>query len=736
MRNTRPLNLPAVARVKRRIGALRWTGWLISGATAWAVPAPPAPVAAPDTNSTLANMSLEDLVMVKVLTATQVASDPFDLPFMTTVVTREDLERRLPRTFPLALDEIVGVSLQKTAHGQVSPYLRGFTGFRTLLLIDGIRLNNSVFRDGPNQYWSTVDPLALGSVEVVKGPGSVLYGSDAVGGTVNALTANPSADLADARWKSQTQYRFESAGSSHTAHTQFEGQLTQRTGVRVGGTWSEFGDLWGGPEVGLQSHTGYAERAWDTKLESFLQPHLKLSLAHQTVFQDDVWRTHSTIYGTDWEGLKHGSDFQRSYDQERHLTYAQLHATELGGFVEEARFSLSHQLQTEDQFRLRKDLRSEHAAFDVHTLGVSAQFDSPTAIGRWVYGTTYYRDWIESGTRRFRADGSFDRQEIQGPVADDSTYDLAGLFVQNQLPRLGPVDFTIGGRFDYAAAEAGRIADPVTGQESSFAKDWTSLVGSGRAVLPLDESRHWNLFAGVGQGFRAPNLSDLSRLDLAGSGQIETPSTNVTPERFVSYEGGIKLRNGRVELEAAFFHVSIQDMIIRTPTGQTLGGLAQVTKENAGDGFLHGCELQGQIRLFSQFTAFGSLNWTEGRVDTFPTSNASLKVREPLSRLMPTTGRLGLRWEEESHRYWIEGVCTLAARQDLLSSSDLADVERIPPGGTPGYAVGTLRAGWRPSPNFTLSAALENLSNEDYRVHGSGVNEPGRNLVVAAKLEF
>ena len=95
---------------------------------------------------------------------------------------------RCAASAPEALLESPGVMAQQTAHGQGSPFLRGFTGFRTLMLVDGIRLNNSTFRDGPNQYWSTVDALAVERLEVVKGPASVLYGSDAIGGT---LTMSP-----------------------------------------------------------------------------------------------------------------------------------------------------------------------------------------------------------------------------------------------------------------------------------------------------------------------------------------------------------------------------------------------------------------------------------------------------------------------------------------------------------------------------------------------------------------
>src|SRR5688572_29980713 len=127
-----------------------------------------------------------------VVTATRTEQTVFDVPYTAHVIDRADfIERRNVRTFPDALRDIPGVMVQRTAYGQASPFIRGFTGFRTLALIDGIRLNNASFREGPNQYWGTIDQYTINRLEVVKGPSSVLYGSDAIGGTVNAITRKP-----------------------------------------------------------------------------------------------------------------------------------------------------------------------------------------------------------------------------------------------------------------------------------------------------------------------------------------------------------------------------------------------------------------------------------------------------------------------------------------------------------------------------------------------------------------
>ena len=132
-----------------------------------------------------ATFDLETLVV----TPTRREQAMLDVPYSVDFVSKERLEQA--RSLPQALRDVPGVMVQETGPAQGSPYIRGFTGFRTLTLIDGIRLNNSVFRDGPNQYAGTIDPFSLSGIEVVKGPSSVLYGSDAIGGTVNALTKDP-----------------------------------------------------------------------------------------------------------------------------------------------------------------------------------------------------------------------------------------------------------------------------------------------------------------------------------------------------------------------------------------------------------------------------------------------------------------------------------------------------------------------------------------------------------------
>lgn len=637
------------------------------------------------------------------------------------------------RSLPQALANQPGTMIQKTSNGQGSPYLRGFTGFRTLMLIDGVRLNNSTFRDGPNQYWNTVDPLGVSRLESVRGPFAVQYGSDAVGGTVQAVTRGARDLRPDSTWDRRLTLRYADAEHAWATRAESIGRLTENLVLTLGGSGKSHGDIEGGDDVGSQPKTGYDERGWDGKLEYFAGADTRIVLAHEGIDQDDVWRTHKTIYGIDWKGLSPGDELQRVLDQQRRLTYLQVHHVDAGAVIEEIHGGLSLHSQDESQDRLRTRNRIDRQGVDVDTLGTFLSFVSPSPIGRWVYGTEYYGDTVDSFNHTLNPDGSLKQAAIQGPVADDATYRTLGLYVQNEASPGKRTTLLVGTRYEHAAADADTVQDPLTGDRTSLADNWDSVVGSARMLYALDPDQTVHLFAGVAQGFRAPNLSDLTRLDTARTLEIETPAPGLDPERFVSTEAGLKVQTRRLSVQLAVFHTDIRDLIVRVPTGQIIDGNREVTKRNAGDGALDGIEADAAWRLTDAWSCFGMFSWTEGDVETYPTSDPVL-VKEPMDRIMPVTGRLGLRWD--NGRCWAELAATMVADADRLSSSDQADTSRIPPGGTPGYTVCDARTGWRVTPDFTLAMAVENITDEDYRIHGSGVNEPGRNLVLTAEMVF
>ena len=188
--------------------------------------------------------------------------------------------------------------MQETNDGGGSPIIRGLVGNQILILVDGIRLNNGAYRLGPNQYLNTIDLNQIERIEVVRGAGSVLYGSDALGGVVNIITRAAGREdgtgAVGTRWFS----RLSSANTGAIGR----GEVSLQTGAVgfVGGlTLKQFGALRGGQDTGVQTLTGYDEWDGDAKAAFQLAAHQELIVAGQRVTQRHVQRADVITAGTD-----------------------------------------------------------------------------------------------------------------------------------------------------------------------------------------------------------------------------------------------------------------------------------------------------------------------------------------------------------------------------------------------------------------------------------------------------
>ncbi len=674
-----------------------------------------------------------------VVTAKRVPERSFDTPYIVDTVEMNDFAAmKQYRTPAEALRDVPGVMVQKTGYAQGSPYIRGLTSYHNVHMIDGIRLNNSIWRPGPNQWFNHIDNWTVDRYEVVKGPASVLYGSDAVGGAINAVTRKREKWTDGFNWHRTLYYRFSSAERSNAGRMEVSGNYGKTLGITVGGSVKGFGDLDGGGGIGVMDKTGYNTYNGDLKIEYFLSPDKKVTFAHYTVAKRDAWRTHKTRYGFSWEGSAVGSEDKRVLDECHNLTYLKYDEKNIGSGIDELHLSFSWQRLTAEQHRVRwgRGRPIDDQGTLVDTVGLDVQMVSKTPIGRLTYGVDWYHDNVSSWKREYFANGALARKRIQGPVGDNGRYDIVGIYLQDEIPVGERGTLTLGGRFTHVEADVNNVQAPGNWRRKiSIHDNWDAAVGNARFNYILDEQEHWNAFAGVSQAFRAPNLADLSRLDSARSGEIETPVTNLDPEWFITYEAGLKSSYENVEGQLAWFYTDINDMIIRAATGNIVDGDREVTKKNVGFGYLTGLELSTRWRFLPQWTAFGSFAWHYGSVVQYP-SSAPIKEREPLSRLMPATGQFGVRWDRPDRKLWFELGCTAAGHQDHFPTRDALDSQRIPPGGTPGYVTVDLRGGWRPVEGLELWAAVENVTNEAYRIVGSGVNEPGINFIAGAKWEF
>jgi hemoglobin/transferrin/lactoferrin receptor protein len=675
-----------------------------------------------------------------VVTANRVEGKESAAPYTIGYLDSTFLEDEQVRTLPEALQYIPGILVQKTTHGHGSPFIRGFTGRQNLLLVDGIRVNNSTFRGGPVQYWNTVDPLAIDHIEVIKSQGSVLYGSDAIGGTVNSFTKS-------------SRFMEETAGQTYVGGSGFYEYRTNGQGSNIGrieaetGVGGKFGILLGlsakdygdieSDAIGLMKDTGYPEKDLDFRFDWAVTPESTLTFATHYVNQDGISRWHRTVENPGWTDGSHvaapGTWTEDTYDQERSLTYLRYAGVNPQANAPISRWSatLSYQTTDDSEFQNRfpaspvtdSGVRRSNS-IEVNTTGFDLQLESPVGPGALVYGLDFYHDEVESEGYKSDLIGGPRAESL--PIADDSEYNLFGIYSQYVWKPIDPLEITAGARYTYADASLGRFSG---GTDES--KHWDDTVGSLRGIYSLNTC--WSIYGGISQAFRAPNLDDLTGNLSAKSGGPVAGDPNVDPEKFLTYELGTRHHTETTSCNLAVFYTDVEDLIVPAFTDNTL---ATSIATNAGDGYIYGIELEGAWRFHPQWTLSGFAAWQEGETES-TTIIGNPTVEKPNTRQLPLSGSVALRWDDAAGKFWVEGRLLGATEEDRITAIDqAADSQRIPTGGTPGYVVASLRAGWHVNENVDLTCGVENITDEDYRIHGSGQNEAGIGAMLGLKVSW
>ncbi len=678
-------------------------------------------------------------------------------------VTREDMAPRLPRSAPDALRYEPGVFVQQTAHGQGSAFIRGMTGQQTLLLFDGIRLNNGTYRQGPNQYFFTLDSQTIRSLEVQRGGASTRWGSDALGGVIlatpiDAELAAPGED-ALATWDPHLVLRGASADEELGGRVQ--------TNLTLGRPLAFFGGI-GGRSVGLlesggpvtgpadgerprvprfaedgrtQLGTGYDEFTADGRIAWQAARHHRLTLAGYTYRQFDAPRTDQcpAPYAPHDECLVYDNQF-------RNLVYAAWDGEPALPALGSFRVTASWQNQRERRTRSRPSGFVENTGRDVvDTFG--ATLFARTARARLApgirirldYGLDTYHDRVSSAAWvRFTDVGITERRD-RGQYLDGSRYTYGGLFLEETTALFDRLFLRAGARVSWIAARA--PADPASGS-SPVDREWFPVVGN--AGVEGRVTDWWHLLFNFDRSFRAPNLDDLTSRQQTGPGfQFENPA--LAPETATTTEIGTRLL-GPISVEIFAFRTLLGGAVVKRPreasdcppdTPACESSWTRFQLQNADDvSEIRGLEGNVGAAIPGGVEARFNLAWTwgEGPNMADPPGDPSLTYQErvPLSRIPPIHGSAEVLWRHGSG-FWTGGAVRFAALQDRLALSDVAD-ERIPAGGTPGFAVLDLRLGYRVEDLLLVSLAFENVFDAAYRYHGSSVNGPGRGVALVLDL--
>jgi iron complex outermembrane receptor protein/hemoglobin/transferrin/lactoferrin receptor protein len=665
------------------------------------------------------------------------------------------MEERLPRSAPDALRYEPGVYVQQSAHGQGSPYVRGRTGQQTVVLFDGIRMNTSTWRQGPNQYFFTVDSKTIDHIVVTRGGGSTLHGSDAIAGVIDAHPIEPRLALGmeGPVIRPRTMLRWASADNDFSNRFSVDTQVNEDFRFLLGGGMRAAGRLRGGgvvrnpldggvPQVPrleddgrTQAGTGFKELTGDARLVRSLGQGRRLVAAAYAFRQFDTPRTDQcpAAFAPRDECLKFDEQF-------RSLAYVS-HEGKLGEAAEQSQISLSYQRQHERRLLDRpSSFIVNGGRDDVDTFGLTVKLTSAAAPVsrdaevRLRYGAEAFHDRVDSVAWTELRDIGAVITSPRGQYLAGSRYSQGGGFVESEWTFFRWLGLRGGARYSAVAAKA-----PADAESGTVAVDgsWGAFVGN--LGVSAELSDHVGVLGSYDRSFRAPNLDDLTSRQQTGPG-FQFENAKLGPETADTVELGMQLSHPRLELDAWVFRSVLHDSITRafrassdcppeTPQCQLSWQRYQLVNVE-GDSRIDGAELSFRSHVMDDLRVMGTLSYAVGSGPNpaqRPTDpSLPYEARVPLSRVPPLNGTLDMRWNASPGAY-LGGALRWALQQDRLAPTDLNDA-RIPLGGTPGYAVFDLRAGWRMQRSIVFAAVVENVLDSAYRVHGSSVNGPGRGI--------
>ncbi len=627
-----------------------------------------------------------------------------------------DMER--PAVLPELLENLPGVFVQQTTPGQGVAIVRGLKGSEVLHLVDGMRLNFGFFRNAPNQYLALVDPNALSRVEVVRGPSSSLYGSDAMGGVINMISVQPQvADGDHTGAHAAIGGQTASADDSISAHGRV-GYRGTRFAATLGAGWRDHDDRTNGDGDTLP-FTGYESESADAAL--LFQPHpsqqWRLSLQH---LRQPSTPRHDQMVAGFGQSEPDRSEFYFEPSQ-RDFAHVSAGFDDLISSADRIDLHLAWQ-QIIDDTR-RRSFGSSNRDFEENRsnlLGftLDAQ-DALTDTQSVQYGLESYYDRINSEKYRVNLDdGSVSPRESRFP--DDSTMRTLAAYVQHQAD-WDTQHWQLGLRVTNV-----RIDLAADGSRPAARLEFEDVSGNlgGRFDLGSGYSLHTNL----GRGFRTPNIFDLGAIGPRPSNRFNAANPDLGPEVVYSADLGVKWSHAQSRGEFFLWWSEYRDKIVSVFTGeQTDAGEDIVRSENVGRVSLRGAE--------SQWVWFFARSWNLDLVANTTWGAEKIDGRyEPADRIPPATASVALEHRTSAgHRFRLRVAS--AGAQTRLSQRDQTD-SRINPEGTAGWATVGVSALFHLPAQLDLTLAVENALGTSYRKHASGVDAPGLDARAGFRWRF
>lgn len=686
-----------------------------------------------------------------------------EIPNKIVTIGATEIQRYNPQTTADLVSSRGGVFVQKSQMGGGSPMIRGFSANRVLLVVDGIRMNNAIYRSGNLQNIISLDANSIENTEIIFGPGSVIYGSDALGGVMSFSTLKPKLStetVPDLSGKIMT--RFSSANLEKTVHGTFN-LGGKKWAAMISSTFSGFDDLKMGshgrdeylrPEFVLQGGFDGTDKivsSENSKIQTYTQysqfnilgkirfrPNEKLEInvsGNHSQTSDIprydrliVYKNNKLRYGEWYYGPQILTLFSGQLQYQSDCTLFDK-LSFLGGYQKYTESRFDRNLNS----AIRNGRQEDLSIFSVN-LDLGKTIDDQNEL---FYGIESYINNINSigSTKNLLTNES---EIIPSRYPDDSDYGSIAGYFSYKLNLKKKIILQAGTRFTYTWLNGEFNPEYYDFPFSGFDMKNSAIIGNiGVVWHPITE---WQINANFSTGFRSPNIDDVAKVFDSEPGNVVVPNPELKPEYARNIEIGIiRSFKQKASVEITAFYTRLKDAMVRcdfTLNGQdsimydgTPSKVEALVNADAAD--IYGASFVFEYLFTGNLRTRNDLTITEGEdSDGYPVRHAP-----------PLFGSLRLIFENQ--KLFLDLYADYNGKLDF---EELAPTEQEKPymyatdeNGkpfSPAWWTLNLKFNYKLTPLVTLGGGAENLLDNRYRTYSSGIVSPGLNFIFSAYARF
>ena len=702
-----------------------------------------------------------------VISASKFLQSKKDIPQTIVEINAQDIRFSNPQTSADLLQNSGNVYIQKSQLGGGSPMIRGLSANRLLINVDGVRMNNAIFRGGNMQNVISIDPFAIQRTEITLGAGSVIYGSDAVGGVMSFYTQKPQLSYKDSLYfKSNVITRYAAANSEKTGHINLNFGFN-KWAFLSGISYTDFDDLRmgshgptdyvrpeyvkieNGEDVIVQNDNPLVQKPTGYNQINFMQkvryePEVNLS------FDLGLFYSATSDYSRYDRLIRYRRNKLRSaewnYGPQRwfmgNLQLTKLNS--MSNLYDKLKVTLAYQNFQES--RLDRDFQSDTRnirAEAVDAISFNADLENRLSHKTELfYGWEYLYNKVSSrGDEENISTGTSVSTVSRYP--DGSDWQSLAAYANIKFKPNSKFVFQSGLRYNHVFINANFTEN---NQYLNLPFDKTSISSgaftgtAGISWLP-NETIQWKLNAS--SAFRAPNIDDVGKVFDSEPGSVVVPNNNLKPEYAYGGELGLRLNFDDVFIaDMATYYTFLDNALVRRDysiNGQKEimydGELSNVQAiQNASKAWIYGFEagirikFSEELKLTSQYNVIGG---TEKEND----------IEVPVRHAAPNFGNTHFVWEKEKLR-----IDAFAEYNNELSFVQLApsetekdyiyalDSNRNPY--APSWYTLNIRTQYQLTEVTSITASLENITDQRYKTYSSGIASAGRNFIVSLKYSL